>query len=58
MSHQPGHPGRDLTRPGTYHLGSRAAGLAMVFKLVKAAEDRWRYVNGRTWSPWPGQVPS
>ena len=25
--------------------GSRAAGLAMVFKLVKAAEDRWRYVN-------------
>jgi putative transposase len=26
--------------------GSRAAGLAMVFKLVKAAEDRWRYVNG------------
>ncbi len=26
--------------------GSRAAGLAMVFKPVKAAEDRWRYVNG------------
>jgi transposase-like protein len=26
--------------------GSRAAGLAMVFKLIKAAEDRWRYVNG------------
>ena len=26
--------------------GSRAAGLAMVFKLVQAAEDRWRYVNG------------
>jgi len=26
--------------------GSPAAGLAMVFKLVKAAEDRWRYVNG------------
>jgi putative transposase len=26
--------------------GSRAAGLAMVFKLLKAAEDRWRYVNG------------
>jgi putative transposase len=26
--------------------GSRAAGLAMVFKLVEAAEDRWRYVNG------------
>ena len=26
--------------------GSRAAGLAMVFKLIEAAEDRWRYVNG------------
>jgi putative transposase len=26
--------------------GSRAAGLAMVFKLVQAAEDRWRHVNG------------
>lgn len=26
--------------------GSRAAGLAMVFKLVQAAEDRWRCVNG------------
>jgi putative transposase len=25
--------------------GSRAAGLAMVFKLVQAAEERWRYVN-------------
>ena len=25
--------------------GSRAAGLAMVFKLVRAAEERWRYVN-------------
>jgi putative transposase len=26
--------------------GSRAAGLAMAFKLTEAAEDRWRYVNG------------
>jgi putative transposase len=26
--------------------GSRAAGLAMVFKLIEAASDRWRYVNG------------
>jgi putative transposase len=26
--------------------GSRAAGLAMVFKLVQAAEERWRYLNG------------
>jgi hypothetical protein len=24
----------------------RAAGLAMVFKLIKAASERWRYVNG------------
>ena len=26
--------------------GSRAAGLAMAFKLIEAAEDRWRDVNG------------
>jgi hypothetical protein len=25
--------------------GSRAAGLAMAFKLIQAAEDRWRAVN-------------
>jgi hypothetical protein len=25
--------------------GSRAAGLAMVFKLIEAAQDRWRAVN-------------
>jgi len=26
--------------------GSRAAGLAMAFKLIESAQDRWRYVNG------------
>jgi hypothetical protein len=26
--------------------GSRAAGLAIVFKLIEAASERWRYVNG------------
>ena len=26
--------------------GNRAAGLAMVFKLIQAAQDRWRAVNG------------
>ena len=26
--------------------GSRAAGLAMAFKLIDAAQDRWRAVNG------------
>jgi putative transposase len=26
--------------------GSRAAGLAMAFKLIESAEDRWRAVNG------------
>jgi hypothetical protein len=25
--------------------GSRAAGVAMVFKLIQAAQDRWRAVN-------------
>jgi len=31
--------------------GSRAAGLAMVFKLIEAGSERWRYVNG----PAPGR---
>ena len=26
--------------------GSKAAGLAMAFKLLKSAQDRWRAVNG------------
>jgi hypothetical protein len=26
--------------------GSRAAGLAMIFKLMEAAEGRWRRLNG------------
>jgi putative transposase len=26
--------------------GSRAAGLAMVYKLIEAAQDRWRAING------------
>ena len=26
--------------------GSRAAGLAMAFKLIEAAQDRWRSING------------
>jgi transposase-like protein len=32
--------------------GSRAAGLAMAFKLIESAQDRWRAVNARTSSPW------
>ena len=31
--------------------GSKDTGLAMVFKLLQAAEGRWRAVNGPTWSP-------
>jgi len=29
----------------TREPGSRAAGLAMAFKLIEAAQDRWRAVN-------------
>jgi len=32
--------------------GSKAAGLAMAFKLLEAAQDRWRAVNG----PPPGRA--
>jgi len=30
----------------TRRPGSQAAGLAMAFKLIEAAQDRWRAVNG------------
>jgi hypothetical protein len=49
---------RDTSNPDRVHLrhvrrayqghegpGSRAAGLAMVFKLLQAPEKHWRYVN-------------
>ena len=32
--------------------GSKAAGLAMAFKLLEAAQDRWRRSTGPTWSRW------
>jgi len=31
--------------------GSRAAGIAMAFKLIESAQARWRMVNAPTWSP-------
>ena len=38
--------------------GSRAAGLAMAFKLIEAAQDRWRASTARTSSPSSGPAPS
>jgi hypothetical protein len=32
--------------------GSRAAGVAMAFKLIESAHARWRAVNAPTWSRW------
>ncbi len=37
--------------------GSRAAGLAIAFKLIEAAQDRWRAVNAPTSSPWSAPAP-
>jgi putative transposase len=37
--------------------GNKDAGLAMVFKLLEAAEGRWRAVNGRIWSRWCVPAP-
>jgi putative transposase len=37
--------------------GSRAAGVAMAFKLIESAEQRWRAVNAPTWSPWSEPEP-
>lgn len=36
----------DGTTSGGLCAGSRAAGLAMVFKLVESAQARWRVING------------
>jgi len=38
--------------------GSKDAGLAMVFKLLQAAEGHWRAVNGPhpPWSRWSVQA--
>ena len=37
---------RPAPHQGHQGPGSRAAGLAMAFKLIEAAQDRWRAVNG------------
>jgi transposase-like protein len=42
----------------TKGAGSRAAGLAMAFKLIESAQQRWRAVNGPTSSRSSAQVPS
>jgi hypothetical protein len=36
---------RAASNPRDQRPGSRAAGLAMAFKLIEAAQDRWRAVN-------------
>ena len=37
--------------------GSGAAGMAMAFKLIEAAQVRWRAVNAPTWSPFHAPSP-
>jgi transposase-like protein len=37
--------------------GSRPAGLAMAFKLIESAQDRWRAVNAPISSPWSAPEP-
>ena len=38
--------------------GSRAAGIAMAYKLIEAAQSRRRAVNAPTWSPSPAPEPN
>jgi transposase-like protein len=38
--------------------GSRAAGVAMAFKLIESAQAHWRAVNAPTWSPWSAPARS
>ena len=37
--------------------GSRAAGIAMAFKLIESAQTRWRAVNAPTWCHWCEREP-
>ena len=37
---------REAPHPSHQGRGSSAAGLAMAFKLIESAQDRWRAVNG------------
>ena len=39
----------------TKGAGSREAGMAMAFKLLDAAQARWRRINGHELVPLPGQ---
>ena len=38
--------------------GSRAAGIAMAYKLIEAAQSRWRTVDSPTWSPSSAPEPN
>jgi hypothetical protein len=38
--------------------GSRAAGIAMAYKLIEAAQSRLRAVNAPTWSPSSAPEPN
>jgi hypothetical protein len=38
--------------------GSRAAGIAMAYKLIEATQSRWRAVNAPTWSPSSAPEPN
>ena len=38
--------------------GSKAAGLAMAYKLIESAQRRWRSVNAPSSSPWSAPAPS
>jgi hypothetical protein len=37
--------------------GSRTAGLAVAFKLIESAQQRWRAVNAPAWSGWSAPAP-
>ena len=38
--------------------GSRAAGIAMAYKLIEAAQSRLRAINAPTWSPSSAPEPN
>jgi putative transposase len=49
---------RAFTDQGHQGPGSRAAGIAMAYKLIEAGPTRWRSSTRRTLSPWSAPAPS
>jgi hypothetical protein len=55
-THRVDFPTVRLRQRVTKGPGSRAAGVAMAFKLIESAQAGWRAVNALTWSRWESRL--